>query len=302
MELVELANSVIIFLTHGVFYSENFPTQIPDCDSHSLTLLNCFFFLVLVLLQWLPLHWKILITFLSQFSLTFLQTQREMPFFIPQLMPVLLLIGTVCMIIREMLHERILLNLVLLLLVLTFVRVTLLKLVYISIYHQYQIQPHSSQWLSAACAAAITHRNHFFRLYQQNKYSASKVKFRQASNCAKGFLRLANLLMLVKQKKLSLTKILALVTFSKTLIVLVGKVNLPYLLYLISLICCLLLLIKQNCLQKTFLRTEISVYQTQVSHYVLSLLRPWENDFVFRPSLLDSLFNLTCPRVFLNNK
>ena len=44
MELVELANSVIIFLTHGVFYSENFPTQIPDYDSHSLTLLDLFLF------------------------------------------------------------------------------------------------------------------------------------------------------------------------------------------------------------------------------------------------------------------
>ena len=190
----------------------------------------------------------------------------------------------------------------LLLLVLTFVRVTLLKLVYISIFHKYQIKPHSSQCFSAACAAAITHRNHFFHLYQQNKSSVSKVKFRQASNCAKGFLRLTNLLMLIKQKKLSLTKILALATFSKTLIVLVAKVNLPYLLYLISLICCLLLLIKQNCLQKTFLRTEISVYETQVSHYLLSFLKPWENDFVIRPSLLDSLFNLTCLCLFLNNK
>ena len=115
--------------------------------------------------------------FISVF-IDFPSTQREMPFFIPQLMPVLLLIGTVCMIIREMLHERILLNLVLLLLVLTFVRVTLLKLVYISIYHKYQIKPHSSQCFSAACAAAITHRNHFFHLYQQNKSSVSKVKFR----------------------------------------------------------------------------------------------------------------------------
>ena len=32
-----------------------------------------------------------------------------------------------------------------------------------------QVKPHSSQWFSAACAAAIVHRNNFFRLYQQNK-------------------------------------------------------------------------------------------------------------------------------------
>ena len=50
-------------------------------------------------------------------------------------------------------------------------------------YHKYQVKPHSSIWVSATCAAAIVHRNHFFRLFQQNKSSKSKVKFRQASNC-----------------------------------------------------------------------------------------------------------------------
>ena len=53
--------------------------------------------------------------------------------------------------------------------------------VYIS-HRKYQVKPHSSLWFSAACAAAIVHRNHFFRLCQQNKSSESKVKFRQASN------------------------------------------------------------------------------------------------------------------------
>ena len=60
-------------------------------------------------------------------------------------------------------------------------------------HRKYQVKPHSSPWFSAACAAAIVHRNHFFRLYQQNKSSESKVKFRQASNVAKGFLKLPNL-------------------------------------------------------------------------------------------------------------
>ena len=46
---------------------------------------------------------------------------------------------------------------------------------------KYQIKPDSSQWFSAACAAAVTHRNHFFRLYQQITPSESKVKFRQAT-------------------------------------------------------------------------------------------------------------------------
>ena len=49
----------------------------------------------------------------------------------------------------------------------------------------YQVKPHSSPWLSTAFAGAIVHRNHFFHLYQQNKSSESKIKFRQASNHCK---------------------------------------------------------------------------------------------------------------------
>ena len=56
---------------------------------------------------------------------------------------------------------------------------------------KYQLKPHSSPWFSAACAAAIIYRNHFFHLYQQNKSSESKVKFRQASNCCKRILEAA---------------------------------------------------------------------------------------------------------------
>ena len=32
-------------------------------------------------------------------------------------------------------------------------------------HRNYQVKPHSSPWFSAACAAAIVHRNQFFRLY-----------------------------------------------------------------------------------------------------------------------------------------
>ena len=45
-------------------------------------------------------------------------------------------------------------------------------------HRKYQVKPHSFPWFSAACGAAIVHRNHFFHLYQQNKSSESKVKFR----------------------------------------------------------------------------------------------------------------------------
>ena len=56
-----------------------------------------------------------------------------------------------------------------------------------------QVKPHSSSWFSAACSAAIIHGNHFFRLYQREKSSDSKVKFRQASNRCKRILEAAKL-------------------------------------------------------------------------------------------------------------
>ena len=47
---------------------------------------------------------------------------------------------------------------------------------------KYQVKSHLSPRFSAACAAAIAHRNHFLRSYQQIKSSAFKVKFRQDSS------------------------------------------------------------------------------------------------------------------------
>ena len=78
-------------LTHMV----NFPTWIPDCDSHNLSLLDFF----------LPSDasicctMEILIMLLFQFTLTFYQTDSGMFRFIAWLMIVLVLIGTVFVII-----------------------------------------------------------------------------------------------------------------------------------------------------------------------------------------------------------
>ena len=58
-------------------------------------------------------------------------------------------------------------------------------------HRKYQAKPHSSPWFSAACAAVIVHRNHFFHFYQREKSSDSKVKFRQASNRCKRVLEAA---------------------------------------------------------------------------------------------------------------
>ena len=60
---------------------------------------------------------------------------------------------------------------------------------------------HSPSWFWATCAAAIIHRNHFFRLYQQNEFSESKSKFRKASNCCKRVLEAVRLTYATKTRK-----------------------------------------------------------------------------------------------------
>ena len=104
---------------------------------------------------------------------------------------------------------------------------------------KYQVKPHSSPWFSANCAAAIVHRNHFYHLYQQNKSSESKIKFRQASNHHKRVFEAAKLAhanitkeSITFQKSPSLPSLLG--TFHKFPIVFSTKVNLLYLLYAIA--------------------------------------------------------------------
>ena len=132
---------------------------------------------------------------------------------------------------------------------------------------KYQVNPHSSPWFLAACVAVIVHTSHFFRLQQKDKSSDSKVKFRQANNRCKKVLEPAKL---AYANKILLPRNLALVNSGKLLIVFSAKVNLLYLLYSTARRCCLLHLIKQNCLLKTFLKTLILM--TWVSLYLFSLL------------------------------
>ena len=68
-------------------------------------------------------------------------------------------------------------------------------------HRKYQVKPHSSPWFPAACAAAMVHRNHFFCLYQGEKSSDSKVKFRQTSNRYKKVLETAKLAYANKTKQ-----------------------------------------------------------------------------------------------------
>ena len=89
-----------------------------------------------------------------------------------------------------MFHGSRSLNSVLLLLLVNFVSGFSLELMCISLY---QVKSHSSPLFSAACVAAIVHRNSFFRLYQKDKSSEFKVKFRQASNRCKRALEAAKI-------------------------------------------------------------------------------------------------------------
>ena len=101
---------------------------------------------------------------------------------------------------------RVFLNSVLLLLLLNFVSGYRLELIYISLTENTRsslIQLHVFQlFCFSSCVAAIAHRNHFFCFYQQNKFSASKAKSRLVI-VAKGFLKLPNLLILIKQESIT---------------------------------------------------------------------------------------------------
>ena len=69
VELIDLVNFVIIL--NNLTQIVNFPTWIPDCDSLNPALLDLFLLMLVFVLQWLSLHWEILIMLLSQFPLTF---------------------------------------------------------------------------------------------------------------------------------------------------------------------------------------------------------------------------------------
>ena len=76
------------------------PTQIPDCDSHSPALLDFFLSVDASICSTMPsVYWEILFILLSQFPLTFQQTQNRMSHFIKQLMSILVLTGSVFLII-----------------------------------------------------------------------------------------------------------------------------------------------------------------------------------------------------------
>ena len=149
-----------------------------------------------------------------------------------------------------------------------------------------QVKPHSSPWFSAACATAIVHRNHFFRFYQREKSSDSKVKFRQASNRCKRVLEAAKLAYATKTKESITPQKLGSRDFCQIANSVLNKgkyaihplFNRPEGLFLH--------LIKKNYLLKTCLR--ILILRTLVSLYLFYLLELTWNCIIL-PKLLSWL-------------
>ena len=77
VELINLVNSVII--SNELTQMVNSPTQIPDCDSHSPTLLDLFLSSDASICSTVAFPWEILMMLLSQFLLTFHQIHNGMP-------------------------------------------------------------------------------------------------------------------------------------------------------------------------------------------------------------------------------
>ena len=134
VELIDLVSSAIIFPSQTTLL--RWLTFILAYQAVALKVLLfsiSFFLLMLVfILQWLSLHWEILIMLLPQFPLTFHYIYSEMLRFIALLMTILVLIETVYFIIFELFHEKISLNSVRMLLLVNFVSEVILKLMYIS--------------------------------------------------------------------------------------------------------------------------------------------------------------------------
>ena len=246
MELTDLVNSVIIFLSQTTLLRW-ITFQIPNCDFHSPTLLDLFISFDASICSTDSLHWEILIMLLPQFPLVFHQFHNGMPISWWSVWLFSYCWGYLHDHLTDIPWEDIFK------LGATVVASEFCEWVPVGVnvyipHHNFQIKPHWSPWFSAVCAAAIVHRNHFFCLYQQNKFSKSKAKLSQASNHSKRVLEAVKFVYVDKTRKsIMLPRNLALETFSKLPIVFSKKVDLLYLLYPMALRCFLLHLIKQNC-------------------------------------------------------
>ena len=82
------------FISNDLTQMVHFLTQIPECDSHSPAISDLFHLTLVFVVQQLFFYQELLM-FLSQFPLTFQQTQKWVSCFITQLMTILVLIDMV---------------------------------------------------------------------------------------------------------------------------------------------------------------------------------------------------------------
>ena len=136
---------------------------------------------------------------LSQFLLTFHQTQSRMPHFIAQLVAILEGTGAVFVIIWEMSHGRISLNSVLLVFLMNFVSGQRLESMYISLI----VSIRSSLTISMvfSCFYCCHSSWKSLCLQQQNKSFESKIKFKQNSNHSKSVVEAAKVVFTNKTKE-----------------------------------------------------------------------------------------------------
>ena len=271
MEQINLVNSAINYLklqkiSNYLTQMVNFPTQIPDCDSHSPALLDLFLSSdtsICSKMDFPPLENSdhVVVSVSIDFSSN---SQRDAPFQCIVYDYSCAVYDGLCDHLIEISWENIF-ELGTLALASEFCG----WVVYIP-HGKYQVKSRLSPWFSAACAAVIVSRNHFVHMYQKDKSTDSKVKFRHASNHCKRVLEAAKLAYANKTKESITSQELGSCDFWQIAnsVLNKGKSAIPPLFD--GRKCCLLHLIKQNCLLKTFLRTVI--LKTQVSLYLFSLL------------------------------
>ena len=173
--LIELVNSAIIFLSQMTLF--RWLTFLLGSQTVILIALLSWisFFLLMLLfaLQWLPLHWKswsscclgfhwISIKFTMVCPIAYDYSHADC--------------DSLCDHLRGVPWEDIF-NFVASAAASEFCKWVLAGIdVYIP-HRKYQVKPHSSLWFSAACATAIIHRYHFFRLHQKDKSFDSKFHY-----------------------------------------------------------------------------------------------------------------------------
>ena len=180
----------------------NFSTRIPGFDSHSPALLDFFLLTLVFILQWLSLHWKLLKHVVSVSIIDSpLNSKQDTPFHRIAYDYSCADWDGLCDHFRDVPWEDIFKLSAASAAASEFCEWVQVGIdVYIH-HRKHQVKVHSSPWFSAACAAAIVHRNHFFRLCQQNKSSESKVEFRQASTHCEKVLETAKLVYATNTKE-----------------------------------------------------------------------------------------------------